>query len=342
MKNRRKWSILLQIKRPPSRRKRKRRAREIGLDRYGRCLPLGEQKNPYQILGLPESADRELVEKKYGALVRQYKQRTDEYGTTNEDLDYYNEITKAYNEIMGIDGDYTDTDPTNIIPYSIRKKWHKISSFFDSYKLLICGGLLIVVIGVLTYLQLKDASKQDLYIKFVGAFSSGYADSEDGYIDRQIADKSTIVEEPLVSYFTVVDGETSLLDQSAKNGAVQFRSEFTGGALDIIIIDKENLDVYVDQLVFLRLDDFLEEHKEDPGFSNLDLYHYENTGEEDDRTQSGVYAIEISSMEFFEGMNLVKRYPEERQTMYLAIARTSKNLEKAKAFAAEVIATNKE
>ena len=143
---------------------------------------MGEQKNPYQILGLPENADRELVEKKYGALVRQYKQRTDEYGTTNEDLDYYNEITKAYNEIMGIDGDYTDTDPTNIIPYSIRKKWHKISSFFDSYKLLICGGLLIVVIGVLTYLQLKDASKQDLYIKFVGAFSSGYADSEDGYI----------------------------------------------------------------------------------------------------------------------------------------------------------------
>ena len=40
-------------------------------------------------------------------------------------------------------------------------------------------------------------------------------------------------------------------------------------------------------------------------------------------------------------MNLVKKYPKERQTMYLAIGRVSKNLEKAEAFAAEVIATNK-
>ncbi len=301
---------------------------------------MANEKSNYEILGLPENAEKALVEKKYGALLRQYKQRTDEYGTTNEDLKYYNDITKAYNDIMGITGDYTDTDPTNIIPYSVRKKWHKVSSFFDSYKLLICGGLLLAVIVILTVLQVRDSSKEDLYIKFVGAFTSGYADSEDGYIDRQIAAKSNVTEQPIVSYFTVVEGETTLLDQSAKDGAVQFRSEFTTGALDIIIIDKENLDVYVNQLVFQRLDDFLKEHAGDPGFADLDAYRYENTGEENDRTQSGVYAIEISNMEFFKEMNLVKRYPEERQTMYLAIARTSKNMENAEAFAAEVIATN--
>ena len=64
------------------------------------CLWLVEQKSNYEILGLSENADKELVERKYGALLRQYKQRTDEYGATNEDLSYYNEITKAYNEIM--------------------------------------------------------------------------------------------------------------------------------------------------------------------------------------------------------------------------------------------------
>ncbi|MFR1518518.1 MAG: hypothetical protein ACLSVG_07060 [Clostridia bacterium] len=301
---------------------------------------MAEQKSNYEILGLPENADRELVEKKYGALLRQYKQHTDEYGATNEDLAYYNEITKAYNEIMGITGDYSDQDPTNIIPYSVRKKWHKVSSFLDSYKLLICGGILLVVIGNLTILQIKDSSKNDINIKFVGAFTSGYAEKEDEYIDRQIADRSDVVSQPIVSYFTVVEGETSILDETAKSGAIQFRSEFTTGALDVIVIDKENLEVYVDQLVFLRLDDFLEEHKGEKGFANLDVYRYENTGEEKDRTESGIYAVEISEMEFFKGMNLVKKYPEERQTMYLAIARTSKNLEKAKAFAAEIIGTN--
>lgn len=299
------------------------------------------KKSCYEILGLSDNADKELVEKKYAMLVKQYKHKTDEYGTTNEDLEYYNRITKAYNEIMGIKGDYSDTDPMNIIPYSIRRRFQKFSATIENYKMLICGILILCVIGLLTYLQLKDSFKEDINIKFVGSFSSGLSETEDGYIDVQIRDKSEVVNAPLVSFFTVVEGETSLLDSTAKNAAVQFRTEFTTGALDVIIIDKDNLDVYINQLVFLKLDDFLEENKDKPGFSNLELYSYENSGEEKDYTESGIYAVEISNMAFFDGMNLEKRYPEERQTMYLALARTSKRPELAEAFAKEIISTNK-
>ena len=295
----------------------------------------------YEILGLSENADKEHVEKKYAMLVKQYKHKTDEYGTTNEDLEYYNRITKAYNEIMGIKGDYSDTDPMNIIPYSIRRRFQKFSATIENYKMLICGILILCVIGLLTYLQLKDSFKEDINIKFVGSFSSGLSETEDGYIDVQIRDKSEVVNAPLVSFFTVVEGETSLLDSTAKNAAVQFRTEFTTGALDVIIIDKDNLDVYINQLVFLKLDDFLEENKDKPGFDNLELYSYENSGEEKDYTESGIYAVEISNMAFFDGMNLEKRYPEERQTMYLTLARTSKRPELAEAFAKEIISTNK-
>lgn len=299
------------------------------------------EKSCYEILGLSDNADKEHVEKKYAMLVKQYKHKTDEYGTTNEDLEYYNRITKAYNEIMGIKGDYSDTDPMNIIPYSIRRRFQKFSATIENYKMLICGILILCVIGLLTYLQLKDSFKEDINIKFVGSFSSGLSETEDGYIDVQIRDKSEVVNAPLVSFFTVVEGETSLLDSTAKNAAVQFRTEFTTGALDVIIIDKDNLDVYINQLVFLKLDDFLEENKNKPGFSNLELYRYENSGEEKDYTESGIYAVEISNMAFFDGMNLEKRYPEERQTMYLALARTSKRPELAEAFAKEIISTNK-
>lgn len=299
------------------------------------------KESNYSILGLSENTDKERVEKKYAMLVKQYKHKTDEYGTTNEDLEYYNKITKAYNEIMGISADYSDPDPMNIIPYSIRKRFQKFSATIENYKMLICGILLLCIICVLTYLQIKDSFKDDISIKFVGAFSSGYSESEDGYIDVQIAEKSDVVDAPVVSYFTVVEGETTLLDSSVKNAAVQFRTEFTTGALDLIIIDKENLDVYINQLVFLKLDDFIEENKNNPGFDNLELYKYENSGDKKDYTESGIYAIEISNMAFFENMNLIKRYPEERQTMYLALARTSKRLDIAEALATEIISTNK-
>lgn len=300
-----------------------------------------EIKSSYAVLGIAEGSDKELAEKKYGALLRQYKQRTDEYGATYEDIEYYNEITKAYYDIVGKPWDGGDPDPTNIIPYSIRRRWQKFSAYIDSYKLIICGVVLVAVIAVLTYMQIKDAVHEDINIKFVGSFESGYSETEDGYIDRQIAVRSGVVETPMVSYFTVVDGETTLLDSSAKSAAVQFRSEFTAGTLDIIIIDKENLDVYVNQLVFLRLDDMLAKYGNELGIDEADLYYYKNSGEEGDRTESGIYAVEISDYTFFDGMNLNKRYNEERQTMYLTVARTSKRPDTAEAFFVEILSSGK-
>lgn len=299
------------------------------------------KENNYTILGLSENADKERVEKKYAMLIKQYKHKTDEYGTTNEDLAYYNKITKAYNEIMGIKDDYSDTDPMNIIPYSIRKRFQKFSATIENYKMLICGVLLLCVIVLLTVLQVKDSFQEDITIKFVGSFASGYSQTEDGYIDIQIKNKSEVVDAPTVSFFTVAEGTTSLLDSTAKDASVQFRTEFTTGALDVIIIDKENLEIYAKQLVFLKLDDFLNEHKNDTGFNNLNVYTYTNSGAENDYTESGIYAIEISNMSFFDGMNIEKMYSEERQTMYLALARTSKRPDIAKAFATEIISTNK-
>ena len=53
-------------------------------------------KNDYEILGIPEDSDKKIVKDRYDLLIKQYKYKTDEYGTTNEDLTYYNSITEAY------------------------------------------------------------------------------------------------------------------------------------------------------------------------------------------------------------------------------------------------------
>ncbi len=302
---------------------------------------VNEKQSSYAVLGLAEDSDRELVEKKYGALLRQYKQHCDEYGATYEDVEYYNRITKAYYDIAGKPWDGGDPDPGNIIPYRIRRAFQRFSAYIDSYKLIICGVILVFIIGILTYLQIKDSKREDLYIKFVGAFEPGMSESADDYIDRQIAERSEISDSPFVSYFTVVDGETTLLDSSAKSAAVQFRSEFTTGVIDIVIIDKENLDVYVDQLVFMKLDDILARHGGEFSIDESDLYYYENSGEEDDNAESGVYAVEISDNSFFDGMNINKRYDSERQTMYIAIARMSKRADTAESFLAEVLSSGK-
>lgn len=151
---------------------------------------------------------------------------------------------------------------------------------------------------------------------------SGYAESEDGYIDRRLQTNPMSPISRLFLILLLLKGKRHA-GSDGENGAVQFRSEFMTGALDIIIIDKENLEVYVDQAPFLRLDDFLEAHKGEKEFENLNVFCYENAGDER-KPESGVYAVEISNMAFFDNMNLVKKYPKERQTMYLAIGRVSR------------------
>ena len=81
----------------------------------------------YETLNLPENAPREMVERKYGALLRAYKQRTDEYGVTEEDLAYYRRITEAYDRLVGTVHDYSDPNPTSMIPYKVRKVYYKFS-----------------------------------------------------------------------------------------------------------------------------------------------------------------------------------------------------------------------
>ena len=141
---------------------------------------------------------------------------------------------------------------------------------------------------------------------------------------------------------TLKDIEVICVNDGSTDGSLAILQRYAKDDDRFIIIDKENLDVYINQLVFLKLDDFIDEHKNDVGFENLNLYTYENSGDKNDHTESGIYAIEISNMAFFDDMNLEKRYPEERKTMYLALARTSKRPDTAEAFAVEVISTNKE
>ncbi|MBO4326110.1 MAG: hypothetical protein J5950_02420 [Clostridia bacterium] len=288
----------------------------------------------YKVLGLEEGTDRETVERKYGAMLRAYKSRTDEYGATDEDMEYYKKITQAYDNIVGTVHDFSDPNPTSPLPFKFRNFFYKLSARLDHYKFIIFAVLITGVLGLIIFFQVKDATKDDMYIKFVGAY---YAINP-GVVEKELAEKSDQFDSPRVSFFSVTVN-SSENDSETANGAVAFRAQFTAGSIDMIFIDKDNFDVYLDQYVFMQLDDFIESNSDDPAFADLEYYRYKG-----EKIPEGIYGIEFTEAgaRYFSDTSMMWLNDEiegQERSMILCVCRMSrkKNIERALKYIKELV-----
>lgn len=294
-------------------------------------------KSDYEILGLPENASRELVEQKYGALLRQYKNRTDEHGVTDEDAKYYETITAAYNRIMGYDPTNFDDNPTSVIPYPIRRFWGKVCTLAEQHRLVIITVIVVAALGILIVTQLRSNTVYDINIKFIGSFNT----LNTVEFSNKVAEKSDTVETAAVSFYTITT--QSGVTPNTMSQATQFQSQLIYGQLDIIFMNEEGFNTYKREKAFYRLDDLLKTEPFAGKTDSSDWITYETEYDEDglpEGPESGVYAIDITDTTFFDDMDLEWLYDEkagEKKSLYVAIAGTTKNPEKAQAFLAEIL-----
>ena len=284
-----------------------------------------------KILGLPEKADDRTVKQRYGALLRSYKQRTDEKGATYEDLAYYENISLAYDTIFGFKHDFGDDNPNSPIPYKFRRKWGKFLTVFEQYwfaflLVAICGVLIAVFIS-----QRIKNGKEDLIIKFVGAYQS----SLNTNFTDEVNKKSKNFNNTQVTFFKCTTN-TNYLDSSARSAAENFEAQLMSpGQLDVVLIDKESFEIYARKGVFVSLDEFLYG-------KNYDYAYKTDDSGDDDRSQ--ILGVYVTDTTFFEGMGLEWLYDAEKgqeKTMIFAIAANSKRKEAAMTFFDELMETVK-
>lgn len=290
--------------------------------------------NSYRILGLEPGVPDNVVKNKYGALIRQYKQKTDEYGVTDEDAAYYEKITRAYDDIMGITHDFSFYDPSSSVPYGLQKFWSKVCAFCDQYNVLLITLGILVVGGIIFAVQIVSNGKEDLTIKFVGAYGAKSENALKDHIDK----KSEAVDNVQLSFYTVTTGTS--FDQSSQSQATAFLSQLMAGSLDVVLIDKESFDVYVSQKAFKDIQFLLDEYySENPDAMKLRTYRYASGKGDKVKVEEGVYGIDVTDSAFFEGSNLAWLYDKEHgqdKSMILAFCNNTEKSKKAEAFAKEL------
>ncbi len=292
-----------------------------------------------RILGLPEDADDEAVKFRYGALLRQYKKKVDEYGSTYEDLAYYRKITAAYDTVFGFTHDFADDNPTSPIPFKIRKRFGKFATWFEQYRLVVMLGAVIILLAVVFIVQNVNRDKTDMKLKFVGA----YMQSLDVNLTKQLDEKSEVFDNAQITFFTVTT-ETNMLDAQARAAAESFLGQLMAdGQLDVVLIDKESYEVYVRQYAFMALDEIYQKYCETHSDSYLlEIYEYDSFLDDEGMivVPQGIYGIDVSSTKFFEDTGLVWLYNSEKgqeKTMIFCIARRSNNVEKSAEFLDELL-----
>ena len=294
-------------------------------------------KTDFEILGLPENASKDVVERKYGILIRQYKARTDEHGVMDEDAKYYQKITGAYNRIMGLDPNNYDDNPTSVVPYKIRRFGGKLSTLFDQYKLVLMIVVFIIAAVVIVIVQSRTVTEYDLNIKFIGSFDT----LNEAEFSQKVSEKSAVSDTAAVSFYTITTESGYSPDNLS--AATQFQSQLIYGQLDIILMDQEGWNVYKNQKAFYQLDDILKEEAYASKIGDFDTVYYERTYDQDGMAtgpESGIYAIDITDTTFFDNMELEWFYDEksgQQKSLYVAICGTTKNLDRAKAFLAELL-----
>lgn len=281
-------------------------------------------KSNYEILGLSDNASTELVKRKYDALCRQYKQKT-EKGVSEDDALYYEEITSAYNSIMGYDKHAS-------LPVSpLRRFSESVSAFFNQYFFIIAVVGVLIIFGITVFYQMQIAKKDDLGIKFVGAYSS----SDVSKLQDELNAKFESVQSPTLSFFTVY--EKTNINRAVLNNQQKFILELSRGTVDVLFVDKDVYDAYVCKGAFYRLDDYIKNNNREADWSRLNLLKY--TPKEDETVAEGTYGIDVKNATFLEGMTFNWLDESEDKTMILVICNSSKLIDNSFKFTEEVIST---
>jgi len=285
-------------------------------------------KSNYEILGLSENSSTELVNKKYDALCRQYKQKT-EKGVSEEDAIYYDEVTSAYNCIMGYE-DRSSYKVRSSKP-SVRRISELIGAYFNQYFFVVVIFVVLILFGITVFYQINTAQKDDLKIQFVGAFSS----SDVSKLQLEINDKFETIQSPALSFYTIYD--KTKVNQSVLYSQQKFFLELSRGYIDVYLVDKDVYDAYVGLGVFYPFDEYIKSNNREADWNKLNLLKY--TPKEDEQVVAGTYGLEIKNATFLNDISLEWLSENPDRTMILVIGNASRFIDNSLKFTEEVIST---
>jgi len=292
---------------------------------------MDELKKAYEILGLPESASREELDREFDILIRKSRSRKPAEHTAENQPDEYELKLKAYRTII----DYEEKKKIEELSRERYSKWgrfagtaEKSNDFFRIHKTKIIIGIIsviVVVFGITAIMNNLEEKRRiaalpplDLSVMFLGTFMSD--DSKGGDSALEDAFTATMPDwqrtEVELVYLPSQEGDViGSQDIAFQQKAMALLSTERP---DVYIVDESALDWLINSGLFMNLD-------EDASGELKPLLHEGSivTGRSEEDTEDHIYGIRVKDSE------LAKQLPLYLPDMIVTIRFDSENKDKA-------------
>ncbi|QAY65524.1 J domain-containing protein [Paenibacillus protaetiae] len=304
---------------------------------------MDELKQSFERLGLPETATREEVEKRYDTLLR--RARAKERSGEGKD-ESFDEITKAYRYILTYE-DRKAAEAFNQKAYGkykgMARSAEKLDHFWRYYKFHVLGGIVVlalIIYGISAFhnhqeekARLAKLPPVDVSIMMLGGYYMNDFSNETGPLEQSLLSKFPDWKrfKVLLNYLPLdASNETDMAAQ--QKAVVVLATERP----DIYIMDKKAFDWMGPQDAFLPLDDLASGQWKpylDAGSGTAVKMATKDNPDEH------VYGIDISGTKLAQGLPIVtKTQPVE---LIAAIRSNSKNIEKSEQFIEQFLKSGK-
>lgn len=253
-----------------------------------------DREKALEILELGSDATKDDISKRYGILTRKFRNlEKDERGYTIDD------ITEAYNLLMGIT--YVDKNEEErkkalrenppLLARILKVDPIKLENFFHYYKIHMIVGLALIVILFFSIRSCINQVEPDFSLVCYG----GIFGQDQTVVENNIKERVSGIEAPSVQFLGTISEDPQFVYASQ----MKFVAMIAAKEIDIIVMDRENFDIFVSQGIFLPLDDLVGEW----GFSEESYVRGSETIDQEENGEpvkgpEHIYGIDITENKF--------------------------------------------
>lgn len=292
---------------------------------------MDELKKAYEILGLPESASREELDREFDILIRKSRSRKPAQNTAENQPDEYELKLKAYRTIV----DYEEKKKIEELSRERYSKWgrfagtaEKSNDFFRIHKTKIIIGIIsviVVIVGITAIMNNLEEKRRiaalpplDLSVMFLGTFMADDSKGGDSALEDAFTATMPDWQRTEVELVYLPSQEADVIGSQDIAFQQKAMALLSTERPDVYIVDENALDWLMNSGLFMNLD-------EDANGELKPLLKEDSIvmGRSEEDTEDHIYGIRVKDSE------LAKQLPLYLPDMIVTVRIDSENKDKA-------------
>ncbi len=264
-----------------------------------------DRQQASKVMGVNEDATKDEIIKKYNMLIKKHKNES------NDSAVSFNEITEAYNLLMGYDffdpeaeaiRKYKQENPNKILK-KLKIDQNKFENFIYYHKWHIIASVLALAIIISIIVSTVTQIPSDLDVDVIGEIYNT-ADNEENLLNENIMQKLPHIKKSQTQIISIYPNMDAEMDYAVQT---QITVQFAAGDIDLFILDELVFNRVASNGAFIPLEDLISSlgvNASEIGIRSA-IIEYDELGNIESMQEEKIYGLDITGSKLLSDSGLV-------------------------------------